>query len=613
MTKDHNLDITQDQRQITLSGNEPGIIIRIKGDGNCLFRAVVESCKYLELSPELIDCFSDHIKLRQTVIEELRKKLPENIQAIKSTISDETEKSVNEITNQDIDDYINKMAITETWAGTSEIQAIAIMLKTRIIIHQDQGNVDIPQGAEYNQWPIAVELVHEAADKSDPNSSTNNNHYNLAMKTNIAEKIISQNQEEQERSRSGSGNSSIHSAQFNMGFSTPLKSKFLGQTIDFDLRKGTQENEVRCVLVFGKDRAPTIVKGAQGRHVSSSALFIEAIKSRTEGLDIEEAIDEVVKLVLEYGQDVSQGIVQFNQFVEQRKERLKSEGVLSQKDREAVYNCEKEQTKQLQALINSVSQISQPELLQNLQEIKKLLEVKQEILSPLENRNKIKKCDLWAHQGCLIDVIKAGVVVLNMMENSAFDGLTQKTRPELAREGGITTGVLNKYRKGNIDDPIDADKIAKDMTRIFDYPVEDIVRRSKDGKKTNQNIVEDFYQAVRRHEKLFYDSFKCIRDLSEDDMLEIRKDFFSKVLDTGWRDKLIELGNKSKDKYFKYSSGLVFKDGCYILKTKFNVNNSTLLEKVIKSGVEISDDEFGYSDEETEAQVKDNQIGGARK
>ncbi len=158
------------------------------------------------------------------------------------------------------------------------------------------------------------------------------------------------------------------------------------------------------------------------------------------------------------------------------------------------------------------------------------------------------------------------------------------------------------------------DKIAKDMTKIFDYPVEDIVRRSKDGKKTNQNIVEDFYQAVRRHEKLFYDSFKCIRDLSEDDMLEIRKSFFSKVLDTGWRDKLIELGDKSKDKYSKYSSGLVLKDGCYILKTKFNINNSTLLGKAIKSGAEISDDELGYSSGEEEAvQIKDNQIGGARK
>ena len=190
MTKDHNLDSIQDKQQITLAGNEPGTIIRIKGDGNCLFRAVVESCKHLDLSPELVDCFSDHIKLRQRVIEELRKKSPEDIQAIKSTISDETGKSVDEVKDQDIYDYIDKMAITETWAGTPEIQAIAIILKMRIIIHQYQTNIYIPQEAEYNQWPIAIELVHEAADKSD---SASNNHYNLATTVEIAEKIISQN------------------------------------------------------------------------------------------------------------------------------------------------------------------------------------------------------------------------------------------------------------------------------------------------------------------------------------------------------------------------------------------------------------------------------------
>ncbi len=609
MTKDHNLDSIQDKQQITLAGNEPGTIIRIKGDGNCLFRAVVESCKHLDLSPELVDCFSDHIKLRQRVIEELRKKSPEDIQAIKSTISDETGKSVDEVKDQDIYDYIDKMAITETWAGTPEIQAIAIILKMRIIIHQYQTNIYIPQEAEYNQWPIAIELVHEAADKSD---SASNNHYNLATTVEIAEKIISQNQEEQERSRSGSGGSSIHSTQFHMGFSTPLKSKFLGQTIDFDLREGTQENEVRCVLVFGKDRAPTIVKRAQGRHVSSSALFIEAIKSRTDGLDIEEAIDEVVKLVLEYGQDGSQGIVQFNQFVEQRKKKLKSEGILTQKDREAVYNYEKEQTKHLQALINSVSQMSQPGLLQDLQEIKKLLEAKQEILSPLESRNKIKKCDLWAHQGYLIDVIKAGVVVLNMMENSAFEGLTQKTRGELASEGGVTGAIVKKYRGGNIGATIDTSKIAQDMAKLFDYPTDDIIKKSRDKKKDNSAIIEDFYQVVRRHEKLFYDSFKCIRDLPEEDILGIREEFFSQILRTKWGKELPKLGDKktANQRFARYSSGL---DAPCFLKTKFNVNNSSLLEKAISSGTEISDDEVGYSSEEELDQVKTNQKGEARK
>jgi hypothetical protein len=612
MTKDHNLDITQDQRQIILSGNEPGIIIRIKSDGNCLFRAVVESCKHLELSPELADCFSNHIKLRQKAVEELKKKSSENIQAIKSTISDETQKPENKITDQDIDIYLDKMATLETWAGTPEIQAIAMILKMRIIIHQDQTNIRIPQGAEYNQWPIAVELVHETAAKSDQTSPTNNNHYNLAMKTDLAEKIISQNQEEQERSRSGSGGSSGHSAQFNMGFSTPLKSKFLGQTIDFDLREGTQENEVRCVLVFGKDRAPTIVKGAQGRHVSSSALFIEAIKSRTDGLDIEEAIDEVVNLVSEYGEESSKGMIQFKKFVEQRKDKLISEKVLSKQDREKLYKLETEEIKKLSVSIDLARKASQTQLLQELEAIKQSMEERHGILSPIENRNKIKKCDLWAYQGCLIDVIKAAIVTLNMMENSAFEGLTQKTRSELASEGGVTGAIVKKYRSEDIGVTIDTSKIAQDMAKLFDYPVDDIIEKSRAEKKDKSVIIEDFYQAARRHEKLFYDSFKCIRDLPEKNILAIRQAFFSQILRTGWEKKLPKLGDKvtAKQRFSRYSSGL---DAPCLLIAKFDVNSSSLLEKAISSGAEISDDEVGYSSEEELDQVKANQKGGARK
>ncbi len=611
MTKDHNLDSIQDKRQITLLGNEPGTIIRIKGDGNCLFRAVVESCKHLDLSPELADCFSDHIKLRQKVVDELRKKSLENVQAIKSTISDETQKPVNEITDQDIDTYLDKMATPETWAGTPEIQAIAIILKMRIIIHQNQTNIHIPQGAEYDKWPIAVELVHDAADKSDQNLPTNNNHYNLAMKTTIAEKIISQNQEE--RSRSGSGGSSGHSAQFNMGFSTPLKSKFLGQTIDFDLREGTQENEVRCVLVFGKDRAPTIVKGAQGRHVSSSALFIEAIKSRTDGLDIEEAIDEVVSLVSEYGEESSEGMIQFKKFVEQRKDKLISEKVLSKQDREKLYKLETEEIKKLSASIDLARKASQTQLLQELEAIKESIEERHRILSPIENRNKIKKCDLWAYQGCLIDVIKAAIVTLNMMENSAFEGLTQKTRQELAREGGVTTGVVGRYRSGNIGVTIDTSKIAQDMAKLFDYPVNDIIEKSRAEKKDKSVIIEDFYQAARRHEKLFYDSFKCIRDLEENDIIKAREDFFTEILNMGWRDELKKLGDKTRNKTKKYSSGLVRKEESLVLLVKFNVNSSSLLEKAIQSEIEISDDEIGYISEEEIDQTKTKQTGSAIK
>ena len=88
------------------------------------------------------------------------------------------------------------------------------------------------------------------------------------------------------RSRTDSGNKSdgeksAKSDQYYMGFPTPRKSKFLNQTISFEMREGASEHETRCVLVFGSDRAPTGAKKGQGRHVSSSALLIEVIKTAT--------------------------------------------------------------------------------------------------------------------------------------------------------------------------------------------------------------------------------------------------------------------------------------------------------------------------------------------
>ncbi len=49
------------------------------------------------------------------------------------------------------------------------------------------------------------------------------------------------------------------------------------------------------------------------------------------------------------------------------------------------------------------------------------------------------------------------------------------------------------------------------------------------------------------------------------------------------------------------------------LITKFAITNSSLLERAIKTGAEISDDELGYDSEEEVDQNKSRQKGGAVK
>ncbi len=195
---DNNLDIHQDQRRIRLSSDQPdqttGIIIKIKGDGNCLFRAISEKCKTLE--GVMPDFTKNHIELRKKVVAELRKKDPENMQVLKSILSAEKEISTEEIADEDVDEYINDMS-QSAWGGYTEIFIITKLLEKRIIVYQKKAppeegydRLDIPPGQDHNHWPILAELVHEAA-TIESGAESAHNHYNLAVDTQLATSILS--------------------------------------------------------------------------------------------------------------------------------------------------------------------------------------------------------------------------------------------------------------------------------------------------------------------------------------------------------------------------------------------------------------------------------------
>jgi len=422
---------------------------------------------------------------------------------------------------------------------------------------------------------------------------------------------------ERPRSRTDSGSKSdgeksAKSDEYYMGFPTPRKSKFLNQTISFEMREGTSEHETRCVLVFGSDRAPTGAKKGQGRHVSSSALLIEVIKTATNGLDVEDAVEAVVNLVREYGDEHSIGMQQFEQFVTQRQNLLQDKGILTKAQRKDKYDKEIKAPKDLEESIAELETIQSTtgtdlsKTINDLRSQKLNIEEQHRILSPLDNRNKIKKADLWAHQECLVDVVKGALVTLNMMENAVFDGLVQKTRAELAREGGITTGVMGKYRGLGPDDDLDPTKVAQDMNKLFDYPTNDIVTRAKQEEKTDAKIVEDFYQSARRHEKYFFDSFRVLNDLSEEDRNIIRTQFLKETLNEGgWLEVLRTLQPQElnrEDVKAIYSQGIIQEEGKYKLVTKFNVNESPLLKAVLERRGTIQDqdleDTLGYDEEQ---------------
>lgn len=437
-------------------------------------------------------------------------------------------------------------------------------------------------------------------------------------KSDIEESTLGQKDlSDRSRFRTDSGNKSdgeksAKSDEYYMGFPTPRKSKFLNQTISFEMREGASEHETRCVLVFGSDRAPTGAKKGQGRHVSSSALLIEVIKAATNGLDVEDAVEAVVNLVREYGDESSVGMRQFEQFVAQRQGLLQEKGILTKAQRKDKYDKEIKVPKDLEesiAELETIQSTTGTDLSKTINDLKSQkfsVEEQYRILSPLDNRNKIKKADLWAHQECLVDVVKGALVTLNMMENAVFDGLVQKTRTELATEGGITTGVMGKYRRLGPDDDIDPTEVAQDMNKLFDYPTNDIITRARDENKTDAKIVEDFYQSARRHEKYFFDSFQVLNDLSEEDKNIIRTQFLKETLDEGgWLGALSTIQQQALNREYveaTYNQGIIQEEGKYKLVTKFNVNESPLLKAVLERRGTIQghdlEDTLGYDDEQ---------------
>ncbi len=348
-----------------------------------------------------------------------------------------------------------------------------------------------------------------------------------------------------------SGDSSIKSETHKISPDTPNKVTLLKQqTISFELLPGKDletgehlADEFRCVLNFGKERPPTIVPKSQGRHVSSYALFIETIQSRLEGMDIEEAINMVEEIVLEYVDENAKCIKQFQEYLENRKLALKLSGVISKEDRKEIYQIEETKIPdEIKALKDNLELSLQhcdqspsakkqiEEALEHLSLIVELRNQKDEILPSIEMRNKVKRADLWKYQQCLVDTIKAGMVVLNRMEGVAFTGIERKTAVELGSEGRAASDAMASLR-GIDPNQVNTANIASQMMKLFDYPLKDIKAEAEKEQKSDQDIVEEFYQVLRRHEKFCYDSFSGFRNLGENDITQIRRRFLKDILD----------------------------------------------------------------------------------
>ncbi len=204
----------------------------------------------------------------------------------------------------------------------------------------------------------------------------------------------------------------------------------------------------------------------------------------------------------------------------------------------------------------------------------------------METRNKIKKADLWAHQQAIINVTKAAMITLNHMEGIAFTGLVQKTAKDLGAEGGRISSIMEKFRNGEIGVGRNTySRVPELILGLLDYPKDDIIQRSTEAGKDPTQTIKDFYQHLRRHEKLCYDSFECLGRISHEDKAEIRERFFKNILSSGWDEYLRQSGAEKnlKKALERYESGLdLSHEGKIHLVTKSTSQESRHLKDILK-------------------------------
>ena len=185
------------------------------------------------------------------------------------------------------------------------------------------------------------------------------------------------------------------------------------------------------------------------------------------------------------------------------------------------------------------------------------------------------------------------MVVLNRMEGVAFTGIKKKTAAELGSEGRAASDAMASLRE--IDpNQIDAADIVSQMMKLFDYPFKDIKAKAEEDKKSDQDVVEEFYQALRRHEKLCYDSFSGFRGLDENDIKQIRQQFLEDILDQENEEWSNFLDNHDKSnktiklKLDKYSGGIEIKSGSFKLQKRFEAKPySSFTEAITKLESEV--------------------------
>ncbi len=132
------------------------------------------------------------------------------------------------------------------------------------------------------------------------------------------------------------------------------------------------------------------------------------------------------------------------------------------------------------------------------------------------------------------------------------------------------------------------------MAMLLNYPVDDIKDKAEKDDKTNDEIIEEFYQTLRIHEKLCYDSFASLKELSQDRKTEVRRKFLRHILNQGWKKFLnqddMEGELENDERLEKYDVGIKLENNIHKLTKQSQAKNYPSFEEAIKKLKQIFKD-----------------------
>jgi len=369
-----------------------------------------------------------------------------------------------------------------------------------------------------------------------------------ALQEELMSEIPAENQETKERSDSMHSDTSVHSINYVIAPETSEASGILKiPVIGIRLEKDTTTNESRLLLKIGDERPPTSILKGQGRHISAYVLYREAMINRINGQDVESVEDLLREFIKEYI-DSSDVLEKFNAYLDLHKD--KSQSNYDKNTRKALFEAES-QTREFfsKPLPTEAECASLPQNIQDaLNDLRKLQPLWTAVKPmPLDTRNQLKQGNIFSYQIPIIEAMKGILTIFNKMEQAAFEDKRDLSFQERQREGssqgGKISNIVAKIRAGYVDKKgiIDTDKLRDHLYTTFDYPYAEISQQF-DSVTNLFDVEKYFYQIVRRHIKLFFDTIPKDRliNFSEDDRDKICRNFLQDVLEKSkWYEPLV--------------------------------------------------------------------------